>query len=210
MSSVYEFGVSLPKVPTDVCVVLAPPLGKQLGSIFIVDRIKVWKLDLTDSVLSQHRNKLGIPYEPAKKIAKLPTPSEAVLNYEFVHDHMKSSVNTMDYVIEVPDEGPPSLELKYTVNHVPCKSSFTTFTLSTATELMRTVSKELHRAYDSMHDLRETASAQGIDLTTVNGHGSNDISVIEKLQQADLRRANLSSLNPNARSKKVTKGFGSK
>lgn len=206
----YEFGVSFPKIPDETCVLLVPPLGRQVGIMFLVDRINVWKLDLNDTVLSEHRNNLGITYEPAKKVSKGPVTSESVLNYEFVHDHMKQAVNALDYTIQVHDHETLSVDLKYTVNHVVCRSSFSGFSPSNVIEIMRNVSRELHRVYESIHDIKEIASAQGIDLTTISGNGAKDLSVIEKLQQAELRRANLSSVNPNVRSKKVTKGFGGK
>lgn len=209
-ASFYEFGVSIPKVPAESCLLLAPPLGRQTGEVFVIHVSRVWKLELTDDVLSEHRNKLGITYEPAKKVAKPHTNSEAVLNYEFVHDHVKPAVNALDYTIYLSEDGPPSVDLKYTVNHVPCRSDLAGFTTTTAIELMKTMSKELHRVYDVVHEMKETASAQGVDLSTVNSSAGNHLAVVEKLQQAELRRANLSSVNPNMRSKKVTKGFGSK
>jgi hypothetical protein len=68
LMATYEFGVSIPKSPDNACVLLVPPIGKLTGAVLLITDQIVWKVVLTDEVLSEHRNGLGIPYEPPKKV----------------------------------------------------------------------------------------------------------------------------------------------
>lgn len=73
---------------------------------------------------------------------------------------------------------------------------------------MKTLVSEMHRAYDKINDMTETSRARGLDLE--EDERTLDLAAMERMQQADLRRRNLSAVNPTVRAKKVAKGFGYK
>ena len=188
-----SFGASISK-NQDACVLLQPASAQQSGTLFIVsDLNKVVRLELTETVVSLHRTSLGLE-DPLTKGA-----SANVLNFTFVNEHLRKAINTNSYAITAESR----LNLTYTINAVTAQAELSGFVPCNALDLMRVVTRELHRAYDRMHDMTETAESHGIQLE----EPEIDIATVERMHQAEARRKNLSAVNPNMRAKTVSKGF---
>ena len=94
---------------------------------------------------------------------------------------------------------------KYTVSDSPsvcvCGENFLDFVPCTSLHLVQILGSELSRSYGKLHDIIEEAKAQGAVFCETKPVSN------EKIHSAEIRRKNLSSINPNVRAKKVTKGF---
>ena len=197
-----NYGISL---NPNRCCLLQPPTGRTPGCLYLVlDDQNVWKLELNDPVITPHRTSLPAS-APAPK-DKTTSPSVASLNFDFVSEHIRSAIDSNSFALTEVNH--PSVEIKYTINGVQCEGTLTGFSPCSPAELVKTVSKELHKTYGKLSDIQDLATSRGIELNIETT--TNDIAMVEKIQQAELRRKNLSTVNPTIRAKKVTKGFGSK
>ena len=194
-----NFGISTVQ---DACVVLQAPTTRQVGVLYLASSDgSVYKLDLSDAVVTPHRTALGVVHHVAK--GERP-PSPSALNFTFVNDHVRPAVDNTAYTVEVGT----TIRFRYTVNGVECGGAFSGFKVTSVMELMRAVGNELHRVYDKVHDMVEVAAARGVELE--EDASRNQVAEAERIHQAELRRKNLSAVNPMIRAKKITKGFGAR
>jgi hypothetical protein len=199
-----ELGLSLTK-DGKYCVILEPPVGRAVGKVIVANLSSTHSKSaiLTAEVLNTHRSVLGI--SDTQQLKHLPPGSSSnVLNYHFVHDVMKKAVNSGSFTIDAEER---LIEFKYIINGVTCKAGLELNTQKPFGDVTRCLVTEIHRCYEQMHVMKESAISQGIDISLIEPVA--DIAAIERVQQAEARRRNLSTVNPTQRAaKKITKGFG--
>jgi hypothetical protein len=197
------FGLSL-QGNEGLGVVLQPPSDKNKGFLFVVRDAEVWRLDLTDSLVTQHRINSGIPDKTQKGEAP---PSAAVANYTFINDILKDSINRGAYSIEIPADI-PFVHCKYIVTGVEYDGLFKEFFRSSHFELLKTAVTELNRIYGDVEGLIKEGADQGLSLELKSE--KLDPLKAQKIKEMTLMRKHVSAANPLVRAKKVQKGFGSK
>ena len=184
--------------------ILQPPSEKARGILFIVKDEQAWKLELTESLVSQHRSHVAIPEQAAK--GQEPTPS-SVANYNFVNDVLKSSVNSGTYDVEFTDRL-PSVKLRYLVVGVEYTGKFEGFVPSSFLDVLKATIVELNRVYSDVEGLIKDASDQGLSLELKSE--KLDPLKAQRIKEMSMLRKHVSAANPLVRAKKVQKGFGSK
>jgi len=206
-----EFGLSVTR-DGKFCVILEPPIGRTLGKLLLgnLNNNTAHVLSLTPEVLSDHRSKLGVP--ESQQFKQLQSGASAnVMNYHFAHEILKPAVNTGSFTIDASDIGTvsPQVDFKYIINGITCTASFSLDKITNFPDITKILIGEIHRCYDRMNEMKEIATGHGIDIS-LNESALTDIATIERVQQAEARRRNLSAVNPTQRAtKKIAKGFGS-
>ena len=181
--------------------VLQPATGRQPGVIFLVSEPQgCYKLELTDTAFTPHRMALNLAPDTSKNEKEM---SSVTLNGLFVNEHMKLAIDKGSF--RVHDD--LSVTLTYNISGIEYVGLLKGFSQCSFLEMLRGVASEIHRAYDRIHDMIETAANRGLDLKE---NDTDEVVEAERIQQAELRRKNLSAVNPMMRAKKVAKGFGSK
>lgn len=193
------FGISLSGAKS--CI-LQPPSGKNPGALYLVLDQETWKLELSDQIITPHRTALPVQSASSNSDKSLSVSS---VNFEFVTELLRSAIDSNSFTLT---NNPASVKIKYTINGVACEGDLSGFAMCHPVEIIKCMAKELNRMYGKVSDIQELATSRGIELSVETT--KNEVALVEKIQQAELRRKNLSTINPNLRAKKVTKGFGSK
>ena len=157
-------------------------------------------MDLTDRTVTPHRESLSISEPSIKGVSQ----SEAQLNYEFIQGPMKDAINDNKFTVRENR----AVSFKYLVGGITCTGELQGFVPSNPLDYAKQLDKELHRVYDRLHDIHEQAYGAGVTLSGEAHEGGPQ--QVEKIQQAEVKRKNLSVVNPMMRAKKVQKGFGGK
>lgn len=188
-----------------VSLVLQAPSARTPATIFLVtDSRGAFRLDLVEHVIAAHRAALPITDHIRK--AEKSASTSVLLNFEFVNEYTRAAVSNGSYSVTTTQD--PVVSMKYVITGVKCTSDLAGFKRCSIMDLMKTLGSELNRAYDRINDMIETSRARGLDLE--EDERTLDFAAMERVQQADKRRKNLSAVNPTVRAKKVAKGFGSK
>ena len=175
--------------------VLQPANGKNPGSLFLVDNLGVDRIDLTDSVITSLRTELHVPPTDAEK-----GMSNSALNYAFVNDIMKAAIESNSYTIT-----DNVVTFRFMINGVQYSGSISGFRPSGFIDVLRTLTKELHKQYDSVTDMIKTAREKGIELELEST--TTDFDIAEQMRKKQLTAKYFSSVRPGVRSASVKKGF---
>ncbi len=183
----------------DRAVIFQPPTDKLKACLFAVDRDGVWKLELSDSLVTQQRKESNIPE------SKGADPRE--VNYNFLNDTLKEAVNRGSY--EITFEGDmPTVVLKYTIIGVEYTGSFKGFTRCTFIDLLKAMTVELNRVYSDIDVMLKSGSDQGIALEMKSE--KIDPLKAQRIKDMNVLRKHVSAADPTVLKKKVQRGFGSK
>ena len=200
LMSKQAFGLSLQSAGKRA-VILQPPNDKSKGAIFVSECEKVWRLELSDSMVAQHRIAAGIP-EP------IPKQDSVAANYAFINDTLKEAVNRGSFDVVIQEDTSISVRFRYCIASVDHSGVFAGFTEASLIDLLRATTIELNRVYSDIEVMLKDASDQGLTLDLKSE--KIDPLKAQKIKEMSLMRKHVSAADPTVRNKKIQRGFGSR
>jgi hypothetical protein len=186
------FGLS---VQSENALVLQPAVGRAPGVLFLVSEDQTYRLDLNDAVVTPHRTELNVPSTTSNQ-----TATSGAMNYAFVNETMKTAIDSNSY--SVADN---CVFFKYMIDGVQYSATLKAFKKTPMVDVMRVMTKEMHKQYDSVNDLIQTAREKGIELESEST--VNDFDIAEQMKKKQMTAKYFSSVRPGVRSASTKKGF---
>jgi hypothetical protein len=180
-------------------VVYQPPTEKLKPALFVVDQDRIWKLELSDSLVSQQRH--------SSKLPDIKSSDSREANFTFLNDTLKDSVNRQSYEITWDSEI-PYVNFKYTIAGVEYFGSFSGFVRTNFIDLLKTLTLELNRVYSDIEVMLKSGSDQGLTLELKSE--KMDPLKAQRIKDMNVLRKHVSAADPLVIKKKVQRGFGSK